>query len=108
MLFLLGSIHIAEGKSGVERLKVKTAIRCDHCKACESCWPRLERAVYNVKGVKRVDLELSDTTLHVVFNPARTTADQIRQAISNAGYDADDVKAIAEGYKTLDACCRGE
>jgi hypothetical protein len=42
----------------------------------------------------------------VTFATKKVDAAAIRQAISKAGYDADDVKADQEAYDSLRKCCR--
>jgi hypothetical protein len=42
----------------------------------------------------------------VTFVAERTNVENIKAAIANAGYDADDVKADAEAYKKLPKCCK--
>ncbi len=106
MLYILLANSPAEAQSKVEAIKIKASIYCDHCKECESCGPRLEEAIYEVKGVKRVDIDEVSSTLKVVYNTQRTSADAIRQAITKAGFDADDLEADPEAYARLDECCK--
>lgn len=89
-----------------ETLVVKTTIYCDHCRECESCGGRLEKQLSDMKGIKSVELDAEKMTVSVRYNPAKINPGQIRKAISDMGYDADDVKANPEGVKTLDGCCR--
>lgn len=96
----------AIGDGSIKTLIVKTAIYCDHCKKCESCGSRLENAVYDLKGVKRVDVNDKAMTVQVVYNANKVTPQDIRQAIAATGYDADDVEAPAEAVAKLDDCCK--
>jgi cation transport ATPase len=94
------------GQSKVATINVKASIYCDHCHQCESCWSRMENAVYMEKGIKRVDLDEETKTLKVVYLPSKTSPEKIRKAISRVGFDADDVKADAKAYEKLDPCCK--
>jgi hypothetical protein len=42
----------------------------------------------------------------VTFNSKKTDEQKIRETISKAGYDADDVKADPKGVTKLDDCCK--
>jgi len=106
-LLLLVFSHVqAQKEKPIQTVLVKTSINCDHCKQCATCAERLEKAVYEVKGVKRVDIDEKENTLKIVFNNQKTNLDAIRTAINKAGYDADDAKADVEAYTSLDDCCK--
>ena len=102
----LCSTTIAQNK--VETITVKTTINCDHCKQCESCATRLENALYQQKGVKRVDIDEKKMEIKVAYNTKKLNALTIKQTIAANGYDADDLKADAEAISKLDGCCKGE
>lgn len=101
---LSGFFAIADNH--IKTLVIKTAIYCDHCKECESCGSRVENAVYNLKGIKRVDVNDKEMTVTVVYNEQKTKPEIIRQVIAATGYDADDIKATPEAIAKLDGCCR--
>lgn len=96
----------SKAESKIAKIKVKASIYCDHCQKCESCGTRLENAIYNVKGVKRMDLNLTDNSVEVVYNSAKTNPEKIREAITEAGFDADDVKGNQDAYAKWDECCK--
>ena len=66
----------------------------------------MEEAIYEEKGVKRVEIDEAKKTVTVYYNPNKTTPEKIRQAIAGVGFDADDVKADPEAYTKLDDCCK--
>lgn len=105
LLSAFGNVQ-AQKEKPIQTVLVKTSINCDHCKQCATCAERLEKAVYEVKGVKRVDIDEKENTLKIVFNNQKTNLDAIRTAINKAGYDADDTRADADGYAGLDDCCK--
>lgn len=98
--------YSATAENKTAKIRVKTSIYCDHCEKCESCGKRLEEAVYSVKGVKRVDLDVKNNQVDVVYNSLKTNTDRIRQAIAKVGFDADDVKGNTEEYDKWDNCCK--
>ncbi|PZR19061.1 MAG: MerP protein [Flavobacterium psychrophilum] len=85
---------------------IKTAIYCDHCKACESCGDRLEKTLLKEKGIQMITLDEKAMTIKVVYNSKKTDLTKIKTAISKLGYDADDIKADAIAYEGLDGCCK--
>jgi periplasmic mercuric ion binding protein len=81
-------------------LKIKSSVVCGMCK------DRVEGGLAYEKGVKDVTVDLKTKEVTVKYNPAKTTPEDIRTALSKLGYDADDVKADAKAYKKLPACCK--
>lgn len=81
-------------------VKIKVSSQCNECKET------IERTLAFEKGVVKSDLDLETNVVTVVYKTARTAPDKIRTAISNAGYDADDVPADVKAYKNLSDCCK--
>ena len=105
-LIMLGATGALWAQEKTGTIEIKASIYCDHCKKCESCGTLLEEAVYAVKGVRRVDINDQSMTMQIAYNPKKTGPDQIRKAITAAGYDADNLKADPEAYRKLDDCCK--
>ena len=99
------SQHVV-AKKGTEKITIKTNIYCSHCLECETCGIMLTKELKYIKGVKFGFLDVKAMAFNVEYNSAKTTAEEIRTAISKLGYDADDVKADAAAYEKLDACCK--
>lgn len=83
-----------------ETIKIQTSAQCDMCKHT------IEKAMAYEKGVKKSTLDVPSSVLTVEYNPAKTTPDKIRKAVSETGYDADDVPANPKAYEKLDPCCK--
>ena len=105
ILMLSGCAQNSSGSGGNE-LAVKTDISCDHCKACDSCEPRILNALKATPGVKSASLKLESETILVDYDPAKIDPGKIRQVIASTGFDADDVKADPAGYDELEDCCK--
>ncbi len=73
---------------------------------CESCKKRIEKGLSQETGVVESLLNLNSKQVKIKYDPAKTSDAQLRQAIANMGYNADDVKANAEAYHKLPACCQ--
>lgn len=93
----------------LDTLLVKTSIACDHCLQCSSCGEHIEDRIYEENaGIQHIKIHPETNTIEVVYKTAKTTPEAIRKAISLAGYDADDIKAVPEQYQKLDGCCKAK
>lgn len=91
----------AQGKNE-KTVKIKTSAVCDMCKTT------LEKAMAYEKGVKQSSLDVESKILTVVFDARKTDAEKIKKAVTETGYDADDMPAQERAYKRLDDCCKKE
>lgn len=99
-IFNIGKIRAQETE--MAEIKIKTSAVCNECKST------IESALAFTKGVKKSSLDVATSIVTVSYNPLKTTPEKIRTAISNAGYDADDVPANPKAYKKLSSCCKKE
>ncbi|SRR5690606_38685230 len=83
------------------KIKIPTAV-------CSSCEKTITKALQKMDGVEKAVVDAEIKIAEVEFNGAKITADEIRKAISNSGYDADDVKRNSSAYQKLDECCKTE
>ncbi len=98
-LFFVGTAF-SQTENQQDTITIQTSAECGMCK------DRLEGALNYTKGVKFAELNSVDKTLFVKFNPKKISIDEIRKVISEAGYDADDVKANPTSVEKLPACCK--
>lgn len=92
-------------KPQLSEVVIKTMFYCDHYDQCESK-PALEKELMLTRGVKSVLIDSKAMTITVKYNPKKVTPEKIRKVISDAGYDADDVKANPKSQEKLDGCCK--
>jgi mercuric ion binding protein len=105
LLFSLISINLyaVEGnktKQKPAKVSIKTTAQCNMCKK------KIEAQVKNITGVEKAVLAVGNGIIKVQFNPNTTNADNIRKAIAEIGYDADNFKADVNAYNSLPACCK--
>lgn len=100
VLLLTSLMSFSQATKKTEEIKIMTSTQCGQCKT------RIETAMAYEKGVVKSNLDLETKILTVVYKPGKTTPDKIRKAISDVGYDADDVLADEAAYKKLPACCK--
>lgn len=103
---MMAFTNTAFAQKTVQTAIIKTVIHCDHCKACETCGERFNIILLREKGVQMVQLDEKAMTIKVVFNSKKTSLDKVKTAITKLGYDADDLKADAISYESLDNCCK--
>jgi len=96
--FIICSIYAQTPKTA--NLEIKTSAQCNMCKET------IEKAMAFEKGVVKSELVVESKILKVTYKPAKTTPEAIRRAVSEAGYDADEVKADPKAYKNLSDCCK--
>jgi periplasmic mercuric ion binding protein len=88
-------------KGGLETATIKTpTVQCEECKK------RIENYLSREEGVEKVTVDYKRKTTKVTYVADRTNYENVKTAIANAGYDADDVTANPESYKKLPTCCK--
>lgn len=83
-----------------QTIKIKTSAVCDMCKET------LEKAMAYEKGVKSSSLDVDSKMLTVTFDTRKTDAAKIKKAVTEVGYDADELPAQERAYNKLDDCCK--
>jgi copper chaperone CopZ len=91
----------AQTKGTLQAATIKTpTVQCDMCKE------RIETYLKRYDGVSYVNVNVKRKETTVKYLGDRTNIENIKTAIANAGYDADDVAANPEAYKDLPKCCK--
>jgi mercuric ion binding protein len=73
---------------------------------CISCKDRIESQLKRYDGVLEILVNYRKGEARVKFLTDRTDIEQIKTAISNVGYDADDVMANPDAYQRLPKTCK--
>jgi len=73
---------------------------------CDMCKETIETYLKRYDGVTYVSVNVKRKETTVKYLTDRTNIENIKTAIANAGYDADDVPANPEAYKALPKCCK--
>jgi len=92
---------LAQVKKGNQTVVIKTPTV-----QCETCKEKIERVLLREPGVQKSTVDFKKKTTKVTFVSERTNIENIKTAIANAGYDADDITANEEAYKKLPPCCK--
>jgi copper chaperone CopZ len=100
LAFCFAGIVTAQTKS-VQTAKIKTpTVQCEMCKN------RIETYLKRYDGIISIVVNYKKKETTVKYVTDRTDIEQIKTAIANAGYDADDVPANGESYTKLPQCCK--
>jgi periplasmic mercuric ion binding protein len=73
---------------------------------CEMCVSTIKEALKKINGVQNVDVNLQGKIAMVKYDQSSTDLQKIEQAISNTGYDANNVPRNRQAYENLPACCK--
>lgn len=73
---------------------------------CEMCKKKIEDYLKYEEGILKSTVDFKRKTTTVVYLADRTNIENIKTAIANTGYDADDVTASEEAYNELPKCCK--
>jgi copper chaperone CopZ len=88
-------------KKGLQTVTISTpTVQCQMCKE------RIEKYMIREDGVAKVNVDYKHKKTKVTYYAERTNIENIKTAIANVGYDADDVTANEESYQDLPKCCK--
>ncbi len=73
---------------------------------CEECKKRLTTYLDRYDGIQYLNINWRKGEIMVKYLTDRTNIENIKTAIANAGYDADDVPANPEAYQKLPKTCK--
>jgi copper chaperone CopZ len=97
---LLLSFGLATAASAQQKKPVTVKIQTPGM-LCDECKQRVEDQLKYEEGVTKVVGYPRSKYVMVTYFADRTNIENIKTAIANAGYDADDVKADEDAYKRL-------
>ncbi|MGB0882488.1 MAG: heavy-metal-associated domain-containing protein [Vicingaceae bacterium] len=102
VLFIGFSFNSIKAQKQAKRdtIVIKTSTECNMCKE------RVEKEMAYTKGIISSNLNVEKAEFTVVYKPHKTTPEKIRKAISETGYDADDIKANKKAHDNLPNCCQ--
>jgi len=73
---------------------------------CVECKDMIEKFMRVEEGIAKVVVDIRKKITIITYLSDRTNIENIKTAIANLGFDADDVTATAEQYKRLPICCK--
>jgi copper chaperone CopZ len=73
---------------------------------CDMCVNTIKDALKKNNGIENADVNLQGKIAMVRYDKSSTDLKKIEQAISNAGYDANEIPRNRQAYENLPACCK--
>ena len=73
---------------------------------CEKCKNRIEEYLEYEEGITKVTVDYKQKKTSVTYFADRTNLENIKAAIANTGYDAEEIKAAIDAYDKLPKCCK--
>ncbi|MBL0146635.1 MAG: copper chaperone [Chitinophagaceae bacterium] len=84
----------------------KAVIKTPTLQQCDECIEKLQLLLSREEGVVGLKIDAKKKTITVTWLTDRTTKENIKVAIANLGYVADDIEAEETAYKKLPKCCK--
>lgn len=100
-LFCMVSISFAQAQKVSGKAVIKTPTV-----QCETCSDRLTFFLSREYGITSVKVNIRQKTTTVTWLNDRSTFENIKVAIANLGFDADDIEAEESAYKRLPKDCK--
>lgn len=104
-LFLLTFIILSSTLKAQQQQPVLLKIATPNA-ICNQCKIRIEGYLKVEEGVVKVTVNPQGKYTQVLYLADRTNPENIRIAIANVGYDADEEKANEDSYKALPKSCK--
>ena len=73
---------------------------------CGQCVTKIEKALNEVDGVSDYKVDLDNKNVTITYDNSVTSLEKLENAITKAGYDANDKIADTEVYDRLPGCCK--
>ncbi len=100
LLFAISNAGVSQTKA------VLTAVIKTPNALCETCKSKIETYLKRYDGVLEVNVNYRKGETKVKWVTDRINIEEIKTAIANAGYDADDVPANEDSYNRLPKSCK--
>jgi copper chaperone CopZ len=101
-IVLLGMTSVSFGQTKA----VMTAVIKTPTALCENCKARIETYLKRHDGLIEANVNYRKGETKVKYITDRINIEEIKTAIANAGYDADDVPANEDSYNRLPKTCK--
>ena len=104
-LFLFGFLYVSLSASAQIK-SVQTVVIKTPDVLCEACKTRVETYLKRHDGLLEATVNFRKGETRVKFLSDRTDIEQLKTAIANCGFDANDVTASPEAYQRLPKSCK--
>ncbi len=106
-LFLIAFITLGLAMTGFSQTKAQLTAKIKTPNAlCEACKNRIETYLKRYDGIVFINVYYRRGETQIKYLTDRINIEEIKTAIANAGYDADDVPATEDAYNRLPKTCK--
>lgn len=105
-LIILTCFLVLAGKAEAQIKSVQTITIKTPDILCEACKARVETYLKRHDGLLEATVNFRKGETRVKFLSDRTDIEQLKTAIANCGFNADDVTASPEAYQRLPKSCK--
>ena len=105
LLFLLAIVAILLPPKGVLAGNKTVTQHYSVSGVCEKCKARIEKAAYDIKGVRFAEWNIDTHDFTIKYDSTKTSAEVILKTIAKAGHDNELFKADDNDYNKLPECC---
>jgi periplasmic mercuric ion binding protein len=88
------------------KVSEKVVIKTPTLQPCDECIEKLQLLLSREEGVTTLKINVKKKEITFTYLTDRTTKENLKVAIANLGYVADDIEAEATAYKRLPKCCK--
>ena len=104
-IVLLLMLGFAVGAQAQQKKPITVTINTPSVQ-CDMCKNKIEDYLKYEDGVTKVVVNPKQKKTVVTYLTDRTNLNNIKTAIANVGYDAEEIKATKDAYDKLPACCK--
>ena len=105
--FVATAVLLAFSLAGISQTKALLTVKIKTPNAlCDVCKDKIETYLKRYDGVTYVNVNTHRGETTVKYLTDRINIEDIKTAIANVGFDADDVPANPDFYKLLPKCCK--
>jgi periplasmic mercuric ion binding protein len=107
LLVSISTLSASAQQPKFQWVTVKSAnLKCWECKERLDKYLLMENKAHLEMGIMQWKINLLQGEIKFQYLPDRTNPEDIKAALNNAGFDADDEKAEEEAYKKLPPICK--
>ena len=101
VLIVCFSLAASAQTKPIQTVKINTpTVQCNICKK------KIEEVLKRYDGIMTVNVNVRKKETTVKYITDRANEEIIKAGIANAGYDANEIAANPDVYKTLPVCCK--
>lgn len=108
MRTLIAISLLAFGLSATAQSKQIEKLAIHSSTVCDMCVKTIQDNMIYEKGVKKVSVDLTTSTVNVEYDAKKNTPEALRAALIKLGYAADGVSGDEKAFAKLPLCCQKE